>query len=83
MPTRPPPRQPPTARSGGVAGLTPDGVAGLVRGTSGGRDDSGRPSRRGGDTFHINVPPGTSRDTAEQIASRVAMKIASASRRNN
>lgn len=70
--------------SGGVVGMQTDAAASLTRGTAGGRD-AGSPQRgrRGGDTYHINVPPGTSRDTAEQIASRVAMKLASASRRNN
>jgi hypothetical protein len=70
--------------SGGVVGMQEDAVASMARGAVGGRDGGGRQhGRRGGDTYHINVPPGTSRETAEQIASRVAMKISSANRRNN
>lgn len=69
--------------SGGVVGMQFDG-AGLMRGQQGGGgEDARQPRRRGGDTYNISVPPGTSRDTADQIASRVAMKIAAANRRNN
>lgn len=69
--------------SGGVVGLSPDGIAGMLRGGSQVGSSDRRQMARGGDTYHINVPPGTSRDTAEQIASRVAQKIAAANRRNN
>jgi len=42
--------------------------------------DSGK---RGGDTFITNVPQGTSRESASQIAARTAVTVQRANRRNN
>ena len=68
--------------SGGIAGMQPDGLAALM-GSAGG-DGNRRSGRRGGgDTYNITLPPGTSRETADQIASRIAQRIGAASRRNN
>ena len=70
--------------SGGIAGLQPDRMPNFGSPAGAGDREGARGSAgRGGNTFIFHMPPGTSRESADQLASRMAQKIASASSRNN
>lgn len=64
--------------TGGIAGMAAD-MPGQGMRTAGQADAGQRGGGRGGDII-INLPPGTSRDTAQQIAARVSEHLGRASR---